>query len=110
MRWILTAVAAAALLAPCSKARARPLLHNPVALNIGVNCRWETRCMALQNAAMKRALRYVATAHPPQHQVQLCNRNARRGGDRVDWIGYDHCIRNRALRRPARPVRRSRRR
>jgi len=43
---------------------------------------------------MKRALSYVATHRPPRRQIQLCNRNARRGGNRVDWIGYEHCIRN----------------
>jgi hypothetical protein len=53
--------------------------------------------MLLQRAAMTRALTYVRTRRPPHLQVQLCNRNARRGGNRVDWIGYDHCIRNPAM-------------
>ena len=48
---------------------------------------------------MNRALSYVAKRRPPKYQIQLCNRNARRAGNRVDWIGYEHCIRNPALKR-----------
>ena len=77
------------------------VLHDPVALNIGVNCHWQTRCMSQQRAAMKRALNFVARSRPPQWRLQLCNRNASRGGNRVDWIGFDHCIRNAALKEPA---------
>ena len=74
------------------------MLHDPVALNIGINCAWQSRCMASQRHAMKSALDYVAHHHPPHWRVQLCNRNAGRGGVRVDWIGFDHCIRNAELR------------
>ena len=96
MRWIL----AIALLAFCSAASAsgrHALLHDPVALNIGVNCQWQTGCMAQQRAAMDRSLAYVASRKPPRSQIQLCNRNASRGGVRTDWVGYEHCIHNRAL-------------
>jgi hypothetical protein len=54
---------------------------------------------------MKHALAYVMKERPPHWRVELCNRNASRGGYRVDWIGYDHCIRNAALREPARKKR-----
>ncbi len=74
--------------------------YDPVALNIGVNCQWQSRCMADQRRAMNRALSFVAATRPPQWRVQLCNRNAGRGGYRVDWVGFDHCIRN-SLLRPA---------
>jgi hypothetical protein len=76
----------------------RPLLHDPVSLNIGVNCQWQQRCMAKQRAAMERALSYVDKYKPPRWRVQLCNRNAGRGGYRVDWIGFENCIRNTELR------------
>ena len=33
---------------------------------------------------------------------QLCNRNAGRGGYRVDWVGFEHCIRNSGLNRRSR--------
>jgi hypothetical protein len=96
-------IAAAALAAlPFAAGTARPaVLHDPVALNIGVNCQWQPRCMDKQRAAMKRALRFVANARPPQWRIQLCNRNANRGGNRVDWIGYEHCIGNSSLRQAA---------
>ena len=83
-------------------------LHDPVTLNIGVNCQWQSRCMAQQRGAMKRALAFVARNHPQQWRIQLCNRNANRGGNRVDWIGFDHCIRNPGLRQPAPPRKRRR--
>jgi len=86
---------------------ARPILDG-IGLNIGISCQWQTRCMAQQHRAMRRALDYVARSHPPQWRIQLCNRNASRGGGRVDWSGFDHCIRNGAL-KPA-PVRTRRRR
>jgi hypothetical protein len=95
MKW--TWVAAAAMitigLAP-EDASARAILYDPVALNIGVNCQWQSRCISQQRSAMRQALNYVARQRPPQSRVHLCNRNARRAGNRVDWIGFDHCIRN----------------
>jgi hypothetical protein len=107
MKALLAAAAAALTTVPATApARARPMLHDPVALNIGVNCQWQARCMARQNSAMKRALSYVASHRPPQWRVQLCNRNASRSGHRVDWIGFDNCIRNASLAVPKRPRRR----
>ena len=107
MRSIVAAAAAAGgVLAIHAPALARPMLHDPVALNIGVNCQWQKRCMTLQREAMTRSLSYVARARPPQWKVQLCNRNAGRGGYRVDWVGFDHCIRNLSLKRAAQPRRR----
>ena len=100
MERILVAAALAAIPVSASGARAA-VVHDPVALNIGVNCQWQPRCMAQQRSAMKHALAFVAKARPPQWRIQLCNRNASRGGNRVDWVGYDHCIRNAALYRPA---------
>ena len=97
MRWIL-AIALLALTSAAVAAGRHPLLYDPVALNIGVNCQWQSRCMEQQHAAMTRALTYVRTRHPSRAQVQLCNRNARRAGNRVDWIGYEHCIKNPAMR------------
>ena len=96
MRWIL-AIAPLALSSAAVATGRLPLLYDPVALNIGVNCQWQSRCMLLQRGAMTRALTYVRTRRPPRAQIQLCNRNARRGGNRVDWIGYEHCIKNPAM-------------
>jgi hypothetical protein len=47
---------------------------------------------------MARALTFVRKQRPPVWRVQLCNRNASRGRNRVDWVGFDNCIRNAALR------------
>ena len=107
MKWILAAAALAIFPAPAG-AQPRPILHDSVALNIGVNCQWQSRCMAQQRNAMKRSLGFVRKNLPPQWRVQLCNRNAGRGGNRVDWIGFDHCIRNSGLREPA-PIRKRKR-
>jgi len=99
MKW--TAAAAAALILCSVDAAARaahPPLNNPALLNIGLSCRWDMKCMGGQRKAMNRALGYVRKARPPAWRIQLCNRNAGRGYQRVDWVGFDHCIRNSALR------------
>jgi len=85
-----------------SRSSAPPPLYDPVFLNIGFVCRWEPRCMDRQDDARKDALSYVRKRNPPAWRVQLCNRNAGRRGDRVDWIGFNHCIRNATLTQPPR--------
>ena len=77
-------------------------LYDSVSLNIGINCRWEQRCIAVQQRAMRRALEYVRTKRPPASRIHLCNRNASRARARVDWVGFDNCIRNPVLRNVAR--------
>ena len=104
MKWILGAPAALLMLPLSTRVEARPMLYDAVALNIGVNCQWQTRCMTQQRSAMKRSLGYVSATRPAHWRVQMCNRNAGRGGYRVDWIGFDHCIRNEQL-RPSRDKR-----
>jgi hypothetical protein len=104
-------ILAAALLLCAASAVARtsssPPLYDPVLLNIGLVCRWNMHCMDAQTRSMQRALKYVRKENPPQWKLQLCNKNAGRKRDRVDWIGFDNCIRNGKLRpqtsnRPAR--------
>jgi hypothetical protein len=97
------------LLGLSARAAAAPL-HDPVALNIGLNCQWQPRCIAQQYHAMKRAMSYVSKKQPAAWRVQQCNRNAARKRYRVDWIGFDNCIRNTSLRLRARaPFKRGRR-
>ena len=103
MRWLYAAAAAAILMPAIALGRGRAMLHDPVSLNIGVICQWQARCMTLQRSAMTRALGYVARHRPPHWRVQLCNRNAGRSGYRVDWIGFDNCVRNPGLRAPKHP-------
>jgi hypothetical protein len=87
------------------EARAPPLFRDPVRLNIGYVCRWQNVCMARQQSAMSDALRYVKRKDPPNWKIQLCNRQAARPRARVDWIGYNNCIRNSKLRKPRAPRR-----
>jgi hypothetical protein len=95
----------ASLFAAAGAAARRPApLRDSVSLNIGINCQWRQRCMTQQQKAMQRALGFVRTQRLPPWRVQLCNRNASRGRNRVDWIGFDNCIRNAALRPPPRPA------
>ena len=86
-------IAAIALSAINAEAR-RPLINDPALLNIGFVCRWETRCMHRQTAAMKRSLKHVKKYRVAAWKVQVCNRNASRSGTRKDWIGFNNCIRN----------------
>jgi hypothetical protein len=109
MRW--TAIAALGLFfAGATEARSRPPLHDPVALNIGLGCQWKSRCIRQQQKAMKRALKYVEKYEPPNWRVHMCNRNASRRRSRIDWVGFNNCIRNAALRppQPARPLKKRR--
>jgi len=75
----------------------RGQLADPVALNIGLICQWDEDCIYDHKVAMRKALKYVAKYKPPQWRVEQCNRNASRGKSRVDWIGFNQCVRNETL-------------
>jgi hypothetical protein len=110
MKWILPIVLPIAAMAAASAAFARaPVpLRDPVTLNIGLNCHWQWRCMAQQRRAMQRALGFVREHRPAAWRIRQCNRNAARARNRVDWVGFDNCIRNRSLNAsPARSYRRN---
>jgi len=79
-------------------AQAHVPLYDSTGLNIGINCRWQQKCIRNQQRAMTRALGYVKRQKAPVWRVHLCNRNASRGRNRVDWIGFDNCVRNSSLR------------
>jgi hypothetical protein len=93
----------AGLAASGSPASGRAPIHNPVFLNIGIGCQWQKKCMDRQQKAMKRALGFVRKKQPPSWRIHLCNRNASRNRARVDWIGFNNCIRNAALQQPPPP-------
>jgi len=97
MGWKL-AVALAFLVAGEAPATAVVPLYDAVALNIGVNCQWQQRCMGQQQRAMKDARKFVARTNPPLWRIHQCNRNAARSSQRVDWVGFNNCIRNPTLR------------
>ena len=64
MKRILGAAAAAAVLPMGASAGARPILYDAVALNIGVNCQWQQRCMGQQRRALKDAQKFIANSRP----------------------------------------------
>jgi hypothetical protein len=77
-----------------------PPINDSVGLNIGLNCQWQRKCMSAQDKAMRHALDYVRKEQPPSWRVHLCNRNASIGRFRVDWIGFNNCIRNTSIKEP----------
>lgn len=99
------AFAALALMGSQVQGHALAPLYDPVALNVGISCQWQRSCQRRQLDSMARASAFIASAHPPLWRIHLCNSNARRGTARVDWIGFDNCIRNTQL-RPGRTHRR----
>lgn len=56
--------------------------------------------MDRQDDARKHALKFVRKKGPAAWRIQQCNRNAHRKGQRVDWVGFDNCIRNEVLSPP----------
>ena len=99
---------AALFFAAPSPARVAPL-YDPVLVRIGHVCSWDNGCIGRQLTAMESALSYVDRKSPPAARVHACNRNASRGRNRVDWIGFNNCIRNRALQPSVQPQPRTRR-
>ena len=97
------AIGTAACVMLGGRASAAAPIYDSIALNIGLNCQWQQSCIRKHSKAKSRALKYVAKYQPPSWRIQLCNRNARRGTLRVDWVGFDHCVRNAALSEPPPP-------
>src|SRR5437764_4762561 len=95
--WWRSMLAALALLGETASAQSRPPLYDPVILNIGIICQWQKHCMDGQQRGMRHSLKYVAKYHPPIWRIQQCNRNASRSRERLDWIGFNNCVRNAAL-------------
>lgn len=91
------AIAALALVGWPGRGHAVAPLYDPVALNVGINCQWQQSCERRQLKAMKQARQFIAKTHPPMWRIHLCNRNARRTAARVDWVGFNACIRNARL-------------
>ena len=103
------AVIAGLLIVAPAAAEARPLT-DAVSLNIGLSCQWQQHCMSQQKKAMKRALKFVKKERLPSWRIEMCNRNASKSRSRVDWVGFNNCVRNAELRAPPpRTVKRPRR-
>jgi len=91
------ALAALALVVAADEGRAAAPLYDPVALNIGINCQWQQTCQRQQMKALSNARKFIAKTNPPLWRIHLCNRNASRGQARIDWVGFNGCIRNTKL-------------
>ena len=91
------AAGAAAIVTLAAPAFSRPPLADPVVLNIGLNCQWQSRCIKAQTKAMKHAMKFMRKNPQPVWKIELCNHNAGRSNARVDWVGYDHCLGNPSL-------------
>ena len=107
MNWAFAAILLA-LPSAATAAQAAAPLYDSIGLNIGFNCRWQQSCIAEQHRAMNHSLAYVNKRQPPVWRVQLCNRNASRGRNRVDWVGFNNCIRNASLGPPRRGTKKRR--
>ena len=99
------ALASAGAYAAELQARSKPPLKNPALLNIGFVCRWQARCIKVQEKAMQRTVKFMKKYPPAPWTVHLCNRNAARNGTRKDWVGFENCLKNPTLRAPAKPRR-----
>ena len=97
---VLTSLIAAVALGTSASGQVRRT--HPVLSNIGGLCRWQNDCMFKQQRSMRSALEFVGSNRPPTWRVELCNRNASRARNKVDWIGFDSCIRNKRLKKPRR--------
>jgi hypothetical protein len=107
MNWAFAAILLT-LSSAAMAAQAAVPLYDSIGLNIGFNCRWQQSCIAEQQRAMKHSLVYVKKRQPPVWRVHLCNRNASRGRNRVDWVGFNNCIRNASLGPPRRSAKKRR--
>ena len=92
------AIAAVALVSAGADAKRPPPIRNPVLLNMGFVCKWQSPCIRRQQSAMRSSLGYLKVRSVPAWKVRLCNRNSSRGGTRKDWVGFNNCLRNPALR------------
>ena len=82
--------------APATSLHRAPL-YDPVTLQAGFLCHWEHRCMAAQFKANVSAHRFTQRKKPRPTKRRLCTRNAGRAHRRIDWVGFNNCIHNRAI-------------
>lgn len=98
MRRVLGIAVGALLASHAAPISARtPPLRDPVFMRIGIMCRWDSGCVTRQRNAMIAALSFVERKSPPPARIHACNRNASRKHDRVDWVGFNNCIRNKKM-------------
>ena len=98
LRWavILTigwAAAGAAVVPP-------PGAIHPVVRTINLLCKSQSSCTQRQWRAMQSAFSFMREKRPPVWKIEQCNRNAAKQRSRIDWIGFNNCIRNPKVKAP----------
>ncbi len=98
MRWIAPLMLGLATAGVADAARG-PAVH-PVVRNINLLCGSQSACVQRQWRSMQNAFAFMRTKRPPVWKIEQCNRNAAKQRSRIDWIGFDNCIRNPKVKAP----------
>ena len=73
---------------------------HPVVRNINLLCKSQSSCTQRQWRAMQNAFAFMREKRPPVWKIEQCNRNAAKQRSRIDWIGFNNCIRNPKIKAP----------
>ena len=76
-----------------AEARRVPAIH-PVVRNINLLCKSQSACVQRQWRAMQNAFAFMRAKRLPVWKIEQCNLNAAKQRTRIDWIGFNNCIRN----------------
>ena len=79
---------------------AKPGVVHPVVRNISTLCKGDKACIQRQWKGMQSAFAYMRAKRPPIWKIEQCNRNASRQRNRVDWLGFNNCVRNPKVKPP----------
>ncbi len=87
------------LAAAGAEAQRAPPIH-PVVRNINLLCKSQSSCVQRQWRSMQAAFAFMRARQLPVWKIELCNRNAAKQRSRIDWIGFNNCIRNPKVKAP----------
>ena len=73
---------------------------HPVVRNINLLCKSQSSCTQRQWRAMQSAFAFMREKRIPVWKIEQCNRNAAKQRSRIDWIGFNNCIRNSKVKAP----------
>ena len=95
----LIAILVLGLAAAGAEAQRAPPIH-PVVRNINLLCKSQSGCVQRQWRSMQAAFAFMRAKRPPVWKIEQCNRNAAKQRSRIDWIGFNNCIRNPKVKAP----------
>ena len=81
-------------------AQRRPPPVHPVVRNINSLCKSQDSCVQRQWRGMQAAFAYMRAKRLPVWKIEQCNRNAAKQRSRIDWVGFNNCIRNPKVKAP----------